>query len=721
MLIDKRDIKRIENLSGVDPAYCTLAVHGLEERIMRQMTGIHFDTNPTAYFSDFCTLKSQLREHLKRNSGGRWYDFDILNSIHTQRKQSTDEVRHAFAELDEEEARSAISTLISFLDMLDQLDQSLENRLKGLLSHWSERSSTAVSQKAYTELNRRMRELQSENKKLHEAYTEKGQLEEQLAEFNRKIESLHARLEEQRAKARKNEKKERETAQKRHALEKELKQVSSERDSLQEHYQAEYAKHEEYAELLQRLTNLTRTRREFEERILRLTPEQEEVLDQITLKESFLVRGAAGTGKSLVLLKALEKAVREKRETLVPEATGRLLLLTFQNSLVRYNRYLISILGIEPSDAGIATLESFVREKLRERGLQVEGTMKLSGVPGFEEAEHSLLGRRELQRELEDFLWANDYSYREYVEEMIPRQGLGKRLGRAGRQEVWRIKEEIEEKMHAEGTVSKNYSRSMLLRSLEEEPPAPETEMIFIDEVQDVTSVELRILRSYCSGPVLMAGDEQQMIFSAGSPFARSGIDIRGRTRYLRTNFRNTAEIHAYAHRFLSQLDEEQAGNEQPYAFRHGPAPEIYRFGTIEEMVESAAAKVEFFVNELGYRPEMICVAAPTNKRFDQVQEVLSRREIEMQRITDREFDFGAEGSVKYSTLHSMKGLTFPVVLLLLPSIPAWASEGYSEEQSFSLLANLIFVGMTRAMEHLNVFYKERDDRLITALTAAQE
>ena len=30
-------------------------------------------------------------------------------------------------------------------------------------------------------------------------------------------------------------------------------------------------------------------------------------------------------------------------------------------------------------------------------------------------------------------------------------------------------------------------------------------------------------------------------------------------------------------------------------------------------------------------------------------------------------------------------------------------------------------LGMTRAMEHLNVFYKERDDRLIAALAAARE
>ena len=162
MLIYENDIQRIENLSGVDPAYCSLAVHSLEERIMRRITNIPFDTNPTAYFADFCTLKSNLRHHLIRNSGGRCFDFDILEAIHSQRKNATDRVRHAFAELDEEEARSAISTLISFLGMVNQLDRSVENRLQGLLNHWSARSSTAVSHRAYEELNRRLDELQRE-------------------------------------------------------------------------------------------------------------------------------------------------------------------------------------------------------------------------------------------------------------------------------------------------------------------------------------------------------------------------------------------------------------------------------------------------------------------------------------------------------------------------------------------------------------------------------
>jgi ATP-dependent exoDNAse (exonuclease V) alpha subunit len=57
------------------------------------------------------------------------------------------------------------------------------------------------------------------------------------------------------------------------------------------------------------------------------------------------------------------------------------------------------------------------------------------------------------------------------------------------------------------------------------------------------------------------------------------------------------------------------------------------------------------------------------------------------------------------STLHSSKGLDFPVVLLYLPSMPAGAE--YDEKASEGLARNLIYVAISRAMDNLNVFVME--------------
>ena len=72
---------------------------------------------------------------------------------------------------------------------------------------------------------------------------------------------------------------------------------------------------------------------------------------------------------------------------------------------------------------------------------------------------------------------------------------------------------------------------------------------------------------------------------------------------------------------------------------------------------------------------------------------------------------------LRLSTLHSSKGMDFPVVLLYLPSLPAGAE--YDEKASESLARNLIYVAMTRAMDNLNVFVMEdAKERAVTELLA---
>ena len=63
----------------------------------------------------------------------------------------------------------------------------------------------------------------------------------------------------------------------------------------------------DYLASLSRVTVYTRTRFDYERSVTRLTKEQEKVLGQISPGSDFLVKGSAGTGKTLVLLKAIEK------------------------------------------------------------------------------------------------------------------------------------------------------------------------------------------------------------------------------------------------------------------------------------------------------------------------------------------------------------------------------------------------------------------------------
>ena len=88
--------------------------------------------------------------------------------------------------------------------------------------------------------------------------------------------------------------------------------------------------------------------------------------------------------------------------------------------------------------------------------------------------------------------------------------------------------------------------------------------------------------------------------------------------------------------------------------------------------------------------------------------------------ITEDPFSFHDSDRVRISTLHSSKGLDVPVVLMYLPYLPR--REHLDETQGDRLVRNLVYVGMTRAMDNLNIFTVEsavRDDAVLSQLGAS--
>lgn len=87
--------------------------------------------------------------------------------------------------------------------------------------------------------------------------------------------------------------------------------------------------------------------------------------------------------------------------------------------------------------------------------------------------------------------------------------------------------------------------------------------------------------------------------------------------------------------------------------------------------------------------------------------------------VRSEDFSFHSTGNVRISTLHSCKELDFPVVLLYLPYLHRRAF--YADQETDQLLRNLLFVGITRAMDNLNVFIRESDDPILRDLRSSFE
>jgi superfamily I DNA/RNA helicase len=338
----------------------------------------------------------------------------------------------------------------------------------------------------------------------------------------------------------------------------------------------------------------------------------------------------------------------------------------------------------------------------------------------------------ELTAEIENFLFGNMIEAHEYA--TVDRIGMRRRLGHVQRSRIWTIREEVAHRMEETGRFSKNYARLKLLAELRgggggasgagsprggehraagggpaaggpdhSGPRLRDARLLFIDETQDLTAADLAVLHELTGGYMIMAGDIDQTLYGVASPYARAGIDLTGKTRFLTTNFRNTRQIQAVADRFRELSPKGTFDmSVQPQAFREGPPPELYTAGSEGELQELLVRKLLLFHYQLGYDPDNISVLAPRTHHLEALSEQVEAQGFEPVIITRKDFDFAATGTLRLSTLHSAKGLDFPVVLLYLPEIER--RQAYNEESVERLLRNLVYVGLTRAMENLNVF-----------------
>ena len=489
-------------------------------------------------------------------------------------------------------------------------------------------------------------------------------------------------------------------------LRRELERVSQEARAVSARLD-DYRDLDRYVHQLSRFSLYTRTRMDYERSVMTLTPEQAEAVKGIRPGFDFLIRGAAGTGKTIVLLHALDRFQREQEGELELLPGAPVLFFTYTTTLVKYDRYIAGILrGRDPAKR-ILTADSFFLGRIRRLGTRQRVDYGIVSRLAEKHNDTGFLTDQELAVEIEEFIFGGLVTRREYLEERIPRRGMRLPLSPAQREAVWSARDRMVEEMEHDGVLSKNYSRMVLIEHLVSGPDTGmrDLDVAFVDESQDLSAADLKALKLMTRRGLVLAGDTGQSIYGVGSPYRRAGVDIAGRSRVLHTSFRNTIPIHdlAEAYRRQSRLEDEEA--EATVAFRDGPAPELYLAPTRQELARLLLRKAALFMDRLGYDPENLTVLAPTRNDLATVGDMLGHAGYRHADIRDDDFSFAEEKTVRLSTLHSSKGLDFPVVLLYLPSLPVRTDH---DEKTGDLLArNLIYVAMTRAMDNLNVFTLE--------------
>jgi superfamily I DNA/RNA helicase len=234
---------------------------------------------------------------------------------------------------------------------------------------------------------------------------------------------------------------------------------------------------------------------------------------------------------------------------------------------------------------------------------------------------------------------------------------------------------------------------------------------VLIDEGHDFEPGWLKLVAQMVdpdTNSLLLLYDDAQSIYGRRTKekfsFLSVGIHARGRTTILKVNYRNTAETLRCAYDFAKDVikpadaDDDGVPLVKPEtAGRHGPPPKLIRANSLEGEAQCIAQQIKGF--RAGGTPlKEIAVLYPAKFIAEEVMLSLKAADIPYEWLQKdqaaRRYNVTHE-SVKVMTMHSSKGLEFPVVILAGVGHMADRQEKQSDD------ARLLYVAMTRATEKL--------------------
>lgn len=445
-----------------------------------------------------------------------------------------------------------------------------------------------------------------------------------------------------------------------------------------------------------------------------LHPSQRQVVEQ-SFSGPARVSGSAGTGKTVVALHRAANILRQH-----PQA--RLLLTTFSLPLANALEGKLRILtgeddGIVPRVTvlpfkGVAhelfTL-AFGHHPRAATEDQIRGALKTAAG----EASLTSFTPRFLASEWLNVVdaWQLD-SLDAYQD--VPRLGRKNRLGAKQCEKLWPVFVRARQLIETQGLLTWPSIFGNVTAHFAQRADKPFTHAV-IDEAQDLGVPELRMLAAITpNGPdaLFFAGDLGQRIFQEPFSWKALGVDIRGRSRTLKVNYRTSHQIRQAADRLLPKIVQDVDGNEQDrrgtVSVFNGPDPEIQIFADAGREIQGVADWIKQAVDD-GIAPAEIGIFVRANDQLARARAAVKAAGHTQLELSERLEQ--PQGRVAIGTMHLAKGLEYKAVAVMacdddvLPlqeRIETVADESELDEVH-DTERNLFYVACTRARDRLLV------------------
>jgi superfamily I DNA/RNA helicase len=453
--------------------------------------------------------------------------------------------------------------------------------------------------------------------------------------------------------------------------------------------------------------------------LLRLDEDQL-ALTRWALSGPTMIRGGAGTGKSTIAMYRV-RAVLDR-----PGQSGRerVLFTTYTRALLAATQQLLAqlLMPDQMKRVRVASCDQVAhsivgaRRKIGRIESDVDALSRLSQVrkayvPQGGSAFESKLQARALSRVsdqylLEEFDWVITGRGLKCAAEYLkaPRPGRGIAFPDRLRLAVWGLYEVFRGTREAERF---SELRNEALEVVRDSNWEGHWDYVFVDEAQDLSPSALALMAEVCRTPegLFFAADSKQSLYSRNYTWTsvHPRLQFRGRSAALTRNYRSTREIESAAFGVL--LPEQDEVIEISSSPHEGPMPVLLKGAKPEEEATWVVRFIQQMARHLHLRQGAAAVLVPNSEIGATIAHLLDDAGLPAQFFSGRELDLKAS-CVKVMTMHSAKGLEFPIVVVAglrestYPVRDDFEDPGLFGER-MRQERRLLYVALTRAMRGL--------------------